>query len=80
MAKFKMFMRSRNTGKFIKRNDEQIATKEMAKIWTLTDDANEASDDPGFVAGQDFNMEMIMFLSKKYNECSFEMVGEEDLK
>ena len=76
----KMFMRSTKTGKYIKDNVDRIRAGEQCPIWEMTDDPNQASNDPGYVAGEDHTMTMIMTLSKDVGEGSFECCGEEILK
>lgn len=75
-----MFMRSKKSGKFIRNHVEEIREGKEVDIWSLTDNPKEATDDPGFVAGQDYNMDMLMFLKEKYDEGTFECCGEEILK
>lgn len=75
----KMFMRSKKSGKYIRNHVEEIRAGEEVDIWSLTDDPKEATNDPGFVAGQDYSMQMVMFLKEKYDEGTFECCGEEIL-
>mgnify|MGYP006233824371 FL=1 len=75
----KMFMRSTKTGKFIKDNVERIRAGEKCPIWELTDDPHQATNDPGYVAGEDHTMTMIITLKKEQGEGSFECCGEEIL-
>lgn len=76
----KMFMRSTKSGKYIRNHVEEIRNGEKVDVWSLTDNPNEATNDPGFIAGSDYSMDMVFFLKQKYDEGSFECCGEEILK
>ncbi len=50
-------------------NEVYVHTSDGKPLWQLTDDVSCAAHDPGFLAGEDLSMIMMMQLNKSIGEC-----------